>query len=536
MLVELAVRDLGVIAELRLGFASGMTALTGETGAGKTMIVEAIGLLLGARTDPGRVRPGAEETVVEGLFVVGDTEWVLRRVVPRTGRSRSYVNGALAPATRLAELGADLVELHGQHAQQWLFRPANQRAVLDRFGDVDLTDLVEARRRVAELEAALAELGGDERMRAREIDLLRYQHDELVDAGLDDPDEDARLATEEETLADAVAHREAGGRSLEVLTEESGVIERLAVAVAALDHRAPYEAIRARLAGVGAELDDVTHELRVAAEAIEEQPDRLEELRARRQRLAELRRKYGETLAAVIEERDSIAARLESLTSYDERAARLGDELGAAGRALDAAARRVGEQRRAAAEPLARAIEVHAAQVALAGARVEVAVDDETSPAGDGVELRIATNRGMEPRPLAQVASGGELSRTMLALHLVFSAGPPTMVFDEVDAGIGGSTGTEIGRALARLARDRQVLVVTHLPQVAAFADHQLSVVKGDDGAMTTTSIATLDDDARVIELSRMLSGSPDSAVAHAHAGELLDAAASERGELERSR
>jgi DNA repair protein RecN (Recombination protein N) len=530
MLVELAVSNLGVIADARITFGPGMTALTGETGAGKTMIVEAIGLLLGSRPDASRVRPGATEAVVEGLFVHEvdghDVETVLRRVVPREGRSRSYVDGSLAPSTQLAELGSGLVELHGQHSQQWLLRPASQRAALDRFDDIDPTPLLDARAAVSEIEVRLDALGGDERARAREIDLLRYQSEELAAAGVEDPDEDGRLEADEDLLADAVAHREAGGVAVEVLSGDEGVIDRLAEVVAALDGRPPYVAALEQLRAAELELEEVARGVREQSEVIEEDPERLAAIRARRQLLVELRRKYGDTLAEVMSEHAAIDRRLVELESHTETVRRLTAELDAANDAVAEAAAGLRAARRAAAPGLATAIAERAREVAMDGARVEVDVDGD---AGEEVTIRFAANVGLDPGPLTKVASGGELSRTMLALHLVLSAGPPTMVFDEVDAGIGGATAHRVGAALASLGRERQVLVVTHLPQVAAFADQQLSVAKDDDGRMTTSSITALDDDARVIELSRMLSGSPRSEVANAHADELLAAAAEER-------
>jgi DNA repair protein RecN (Recombination protein N) len=532
MLVELAVRNLGVIADARVAFGPGMTALTGETGAGKTMVVEAIGLLLGGRPDPARVRPGADEAVVEGrLVVVGadgdEEEVVLRRVVPRSGRSRSYVNGEMAPSAQLAEIGAASVELHGQHSQQWLMRPASQRSALDRFGAIDLGPWHDAHATVTAIEAELAGLGGDARTRAREIDLLRFQSEELGAARIERADEDDALSVTEDLLADAVAHREAGANAAEALSGDDGMTDRLARVIASLDHRSPFDATVERLRAAEVELADAARELRDAVELVEEDPERLASVRARRQQLVELRRKYGDTLAEVMEEHAAVDRRLEELLSHDSTVERLTADLEAARsrRALAAAA--LGSARRAAAPDLAEAIAARAREVAMEGARVEVDVDGD---AGEQVTIRFAANVGLEPGPLAKVASGGELSRTMLAMHLVLSEGPPTLVFDEVDAGIGGTTANRVGRALAHLAEERQVIVVTHLPQVAAYADRQLSVSKDDDGHMTTTSITALDQDGRVVELSRMLSGTPDSEVAHAHAGELLAAAAEERG------
>jgi DNA repair protein RecN (Recombination protein N) len=529
MLVELAVRNLGVIADLRLSFGPAMCALTGETGAGKTMIVEAIGLLLGGRPDPSRVRPGAIEAEVEGLFADGEHEVVLRRVVPRVGRSRAYCDGRLVPTAQLAELGAGLVELHGQHAQQSLLRPRSQRDALDRFGSIDLGPLAEADRRCRDLTAALDALGGDERSRARELDLLRYQRDELAAARLEDPDEDERLDRVEDELADASAHRESGAAAVDLLGSDGGALDRMAEAIHLLDRRGPFDAAVGRLRDLTAELGDVVADLRQAAESVEEDPERLDEVRTRRQLLVDLRRRYGDTLAEVMAYEAQVAGEIAELEGREERTARLEAELAGARADRDRLARDVGTARRRAAPQLAAELEAHLREVALPAARVEVDVSDDGDGSGDRVELLLAANPGMDAQPLGKVASGGELSRTMLALHLVLSAGPATMVFDEVDAGIGGATATAIGRALARLAADRQVLVVTHLPQVAAYADVQIAVAKSDDGEMTSSSIRQLDAGDRVIELSRMMSGSPESTSARRHARELLAAAAADR-------
>lgn len=531
MLVELAVRNLGVIAEARIPLAGGLTALTGETGAGKTMVVEALELLRGGKPDPSRVRPGADEAVVEGLVVVDDTEWVLRRVVPASGRSRSYLNGELATASTLAEVADVLVEIHGQHAQQALLRPAQQREALDRFAGVERAALRSARERVRTLRARLDELGGDDRARAREVDLLRYQLDE-IDAAAPRAGEDEELAEEQDLLSDALAHREAGATAAGLLADDGGAADLLARAAAAVAGRAPYEAAATRLQALAVEAADAGVDLRDRAEGIQPDEERLAAIRGRRQQLVELRRKYGERVEDVVAYAEEIRARLDELESVDATRAEVQAELEVALAELDAECRRLGAARRAAAPDLAGRVEEVLATLAMGASRVEVAVSDtdELPGAGEAVELRLATNPGSPLGGLARVASGGELSRVMLALRLVLSGGPPTMVFDEVDAGLGGETALSVGRALADLGAGRQVLVVTHLPQVAAFADHQLRVAKAVDGATTTTAVEALDDAGRVVELSRMLSGSPGSATARDHAQELLVAAARDRG------
>jgi DNA repair protein RecN (Recombination protein N) len=528
MLVELSVRQLGVIDELALRFGSGMTALTGETGAGKTLVVEALELVLGGRADGLLVRPGAGEAWVEARFDDGDDERILARAVPATGRSRAYVDGRMAPAGALAESGAALVDLHGQHAHQSLLSPAVQRAALDRFGAVDLEPLTEARRLRRAVDEALAELGGDTRARAREIDLLRYQVKELVAAGLDDPDEDRGLAGEEDALADATAHRESATAAVHALAGEEGAEEAIGAAVAAISGRPPFAEVEARLRAAAAEVSEAASDLRATGEALEDDPERLAALRARRQLLADLRRKYGDTLGEVIAFRDEAQARLEELESYDDRAAALERERAERDAEVAAAEAAVGEARRHAAPLLAEAVAGHLQALAMPRARFEVQVG--AADPGDDVTFLLGANPGEPALPLAKVASGGELARTMLAARLVLTDAPGTLVFDEVDAGIGGEAAVAVGQALADLAAERQVVVVTHLPQVAAFADHQVAVTKHTQDGRTVARVEVLDDAGRVVELSRMLSGQPDSATARGHAEELLAAARERQG------
>lgn len=525
MLLELAVTNLGVIDQARLTLGPGLTALTGETGAGKTMLVEAIELLVGARADAALVRPGCEETSVEGRFLVEDQEVVLSRVIPAVGRSRGYIDGRLAPASALAEWGERLVDLHGQHAHQSLLSVATQRAALDRFAGVDLSPLAEARDHLARIDAALAALGGDERSRAREIDLLRFQVSELEHARIEDEDEDDRLAAEEEVLSDAIAHRDAAAAALASLSDDAGALDAVGAAISALASRKPFDELRERLRAVSADLSDIASDLRSTGEAIAEDPERLAAVVARRQLLHDLRRKYGESLREVMAFAVEVTGRLRELEDHEGRAAVLEAERSEAELRVASAASAVAGARRAAAPRLAEAVQSNLTELGMPKAKLQVSVG-ERDP-GDDLAFLLAANPGSSCLPLAKVASGGELARAMLALRLVLIGddGPSTLVFDEVDAGIGGAAASAVGRALAQLSQRCQVLVITHLAQVAAFADVQIAVTKNDDGATTTASVGVLGDSDRVIELSRMLSGSPASSSAQEHAAELLEAA-----------
>jgi DNA repair protein RecN (Recombination protein N) len=529
-----------VISRLSLVLGPGMTAVTGETGAGKTLVVTAIELLVGGRAEQTMVRPGADEAWIEGRFETDDGgEVVLARAISATGRSRAYLDGRLAPVAALTERGAALVDLHGQHAHQSLLTSATQRAALDRYAGIDLAPLAAARARVAEIDQALDGLGGDERARAREIDLLRYQVEELRRAGITGPGEDAVLEAEEDLLGDATAHREAASLAHEALVADGASVEVLGQAIAAVAGRAPFAEIEQRLRGAAAELSEAAIDLRAVADTIEADPARLDAVRERRHLLHELRRKYGDTLAEVMEYADEVERRLDELTSHEARAAALEAQRAEALGVVAAEAAVVGAARRAAAPELGAAVQAELADLAMPRARVEVAVGDDDP--GDDVRFLLGANAGEPLAPLAKVASGGELARTMLGLRLVLGrrgassdddgrAEAGTLVFDEVDAGIGGEAALAVGRSLAALGVGAQVLVVTHLPQVAAFADAQVAVVKGADGSRTVASAQVLDDADRVVELSRMLSGQPESAAAQGHAEELLAVAARERG------
>jgi len=457
---------------------------------------------------------------VEGRFELGDEEVVVRRVVPRDGRSRAYVNGRLATVGELSQWGRRLVDLHGQHAHQSLLATAVQRGALDRFAGIDLEPLHRARKDLAALDEQLAALGGDARERARELDLLRFQRDEIDAATIAGADEDEILEAQEDMLGDALAHREAAAVAVTALAEERGAEDRVREALGVLDGRGPFVELAQRLEAASIELADLTGELRDVGETIEDDPAALEEVRRRRKLLHDLERKYGDTLVDVLAYRETISARLGELEARDSIAAQLDVDRRVAVAAVHTAEAAVGAARRSAAPALAAAVEQHLPALALDKARLAVEVGQEDP--GDEVAFLLSTNPGTPPMPLAKIASGGELARTMLALRLVLSEAPDTLVFDEVDAGVGGAAATAVGRALADIARDHQVLVVTHLPQVAAFADRQYVISKAVRRGETLVSARLVAGEDRVVELARMLSGSPGSEKARDHARELL--------------
>ncbi len=520
MLVELAVRNLGVVESTSVVLGPGLTALTGETGAGKTLLVQAVALLLGGRADGSVVGAAGDEAEVEGRFVVDGAETTLRRAVPRDGRSRAYVDGRMATATELAGRGAALVDLHGQHAHQSLLTASEQRAALDRAAGVDLAPLQAAGARVAELERALDALGGDERARARELELLAHQIGEIEAASLTGADEDDRLAAQEALLADATAHRLAAAEAHDALQGDDGVVERLGGVQHRLRDRSPFAGLVDRLDGVLAELDDVASEVRALGEGIEDDPAALEAVRQRRQLLRELGRKYGAGAGEVLAFAEEARARRDELADAGRRAAELDGELAAARAERDRAAAAVGAARRAGAAPLAEAVQDRFAALAMPRAALRVRVGDDDP--GDDVTFAFSANDAAADLALRKVASGGELARVMLALRLVLTEGPPSMVFDEVDAGVGGEAARAVGEALAGVARHHQVLVVTHLPQVAALADVQIVVRKAERAGRVSSAATPVAGAERVAELARMLAGDAGSAAARRHAEELL--------------
>ncbi len=535
-LLELRVRNLGVIDDVTIALAPGTTALTGETGAGKTLVVEALGLLLGGRADPAVVRAGADEAMVEGRFSrpAGDhdpddpddpdapDELLLARSVARAGRSRAWIDGRMATVGALAETAAGLVELHGQHQHRALVHVDAQRRALDSFGRIDLSRLDGARRHLRALHDQLDALGGDARARAREVDLLRYQIDEIDSAAIEDGDEDRRLEVEEDRLAASAAHRQAASEALAAVSGPDGAnaLDQLAEASQSLSGRVPLEPVAARLRSAMAELADVATELRTVTETWDDDPRRLEEVRGRRQLFHQLVRKYGDTLGEVLDFAKAARERLAAIEREEQIAAALDGEIRAALGEVEDAEAEVATQRRRWAPELAGQIEATLRTLAMPSARFEVTVDGP-GPA-DQVVFLLGANPGEPLQPLAKAASGGELARTMLAIRLAITDAAGVMVFDEVDAGVGGAAAEAVGAALAGLGRHGQVVVVTHLAQVAAQADHQIGVRKREGDGRTRSEVTVLDAEGRVTELSRMLSGRPGSASARRHARELL--------------
>jgi DNA repair protein RecN (Recombination protein N) len=607
MLEEVRITALGVIDDAVLELSPGFTVVTGETGAGKTMVVTGLGLMFGGRADPARVRPGADRATVEGRLRVdpegrvagqvieagGELDddgatLLLSRSVSAEGRSRAYAGGHSVPVSLLTYLADDLVAVHGQADQQQLLRAGRQREALDRFGGPELAaaaaDYLRAYQRHREVAAELAELTSLARERTQEADDLRRGLEEIERlepaAG-----EDVELRTEEDRLANAdalhsaatVAHDALLGDPASGSYDLPDAVSLLGTASQALEavagHDPALAALAARLNEASYLVSDAGAELASYLQSVEADPARLAAVQERRAELTRLIRAYGQAapapaaapedpggldgdglgdgagsdaaaadpgslpggdVAAVLGWAKQAAARLAELDGDDDRISGLAAEADRLAADMAERAGRLTALRKEAAERFAAEVTTELAALAMPYAQVTVAVtaQDEYGPHGvDDVELRLAAHPGAPALPLAKGASGGELSRVMLAIEVVFAGADPvpTFVFDEVDAGVGGKAAVEIGRRLARLARLAQVIVVTHLPQVAAYADTHLVVQKANDGRVTRSGVTRLDDAGRVTELSRMLAGLEDSAFGRAHAGELLSAAAAER-------
>ncbi len=568
MLGELHIRDLGVIDEARLQVAPGLNVLTGETGAGKTMVVDALALLLGERADPGAVRSGRPWALVEGRLTADEDgqvaaalaaagvedeegEVVVARQVLVEGRSRAQLQGRMATAAAIADVVRPLVEVHGQHEFQRLLRPTVQRELLDRFaGDKVLAlraDFGAGWRRLRAVTRELDDLAARARERAREADLLRYQLEEIEAAGVR-VGELAELGADAERLSNAEALREAASLAWHLLegSEDAGASTALGAAARAVAapgrHDRPLGELAERAEGLAAEVGDLASSLRAYAESVMVDPERLDAVQARIALLRDLQRKYGDDEAAVLGFAERAGARLAELEGGVLRSEALEAEAAALRGRLAELGGALSTRRGEAAAELAAALQAELVDLAMPHARVELAVTQDGDPAGlevggrhlaagddglDRVEVLLSANPGMPLRPLAKAASGGELSRVMLGLRVVLAGvdRTPTLVFDEVDAGVGGRTAAAVGHRLAQLARHHQVLVVTHLPQIAAYADRHFVVDKHSAMGRTRTAVRTLDDGGRVTELSRMLSGMEGSGLAQAHAEELLAAA-----------
>lgn len=533
MLIDLSIRNLAIIDTLHVPFQPGLTVLTGETGAGKSIIIDAVNLIMGGRASADLIRTGAEEATVEAVFTLPegtplaarlaeagiecDGELLVKRVVSRSGRNRVFVGGGLSTLAILADIARELINIYGQHESQTLLRTDNHLTLLDGFGG--LMPLREAYAAIyADYRGTLDRIRAleeGEREAARRLDLLSFQASEIREAALR-PGEDEDLERERGLLAHGEKLLCASQEAYAALYGDDGaVLDRLAevkgkvASIAGIDESlAP---LLDSLAGAAAQLEDAALTLRDYASRVEADPARLERVEERLDLIRRLKRKYAPTVEEIIaygqeadREIDSLANRERTRGELDAALERLRKELAAKGDELSA-------KRRAVAKKLKTAMEREIHQLAMKHALFEVAFEEFPEPRATGLEraeFLFSPNPGEEPKPLSKIASGGELSRLMLALKQIHpESDVPTLVFDEVDTGIGGATSALVGEKLKRVSRGQQVLCITHLPQVAAFADHHYLVEKRVEGGRTATAVTSLDGEDRVAEMARMLGG-----------------------------
>jgi DNA repair protein RecN (Recombination protein N) len=555
VLHELRVENLLLIERAELGLGPGLNVLTGETGAGKTVLAHALDLLLGGKPRPGIVRPGASEAYVEGVFALPAAlrdeladrlpeeadELVLARRVSAEGRTRAYLGGRSATAADLAEIGGALLSFYGQHEHRRLTLASAQLEILDGFCGAEQASRREAFAAAHARERALREQLEELRARAgardRELDLLEWELEEIDRAEPSEAEEESLLA-ERERLRHLTALIAAAGGALAILTgeEAEGAAPALAAGASALEAvrgvDAELDALTDRVQALAVEADDVAGELRRYGEAVEAQGGRgriLDEVEERLALLDRLKRKHGGTIAAVLAHAEQCRRRRDELAGAEEALEAGEAQVEAARAELAKLAAGLRKARRAAAVPLAKAVVERLAGLAMEGASFEASVSERDGygpSGGDDVEFLIAPNPGVPAGPLRETASGGELSRVMLALMGVAAqAGPATLVFDEVDAGIGGQTARAVGEQLRELAGGRQVICITHLPQIASLADRHFTIVKDTSSDTATTTVTRLERSAVVGELVRMLGAEDGDAAARRHARELLKAA-----------
>ncbi len=562
MLLELRIENLLLIerAELRLG--EGLNAITGETGAGKTVLAHSLDLIMGGKARPQIVRPGASEAYVEGVFELpeglldepelaeirdrlpeGETEIVMGRRVSASGRTSAFLQGRSATAPELRALGSRLLAFFGQHEHRKLTLASAQLETLDGFAGPEQMArrraYRDAHQRVGEIEAELAELRDREGARVRDLDLLRFELEE-IEVAQPDPDEEAELASERGRLRHAEALRGAASAALSAVDggeEESsgdGASEALAQAESALAAQEgvdpALDELGARASAMTVELRELGGELRSYAEGIEGEPGRLLAVEERLDVLDRLKRKHGGSIEAVLAHAESCRERIAEIDGADERSDELEAALGEALERRGSLASEITDARRSAATDLEERVAAELDQLAMSGAKLEVVL--EPHPDGFGasgaetVELRVATNPGMPVSPLRDAASGGELSRVMLALAgQGAKGGAATFVFDEIDAGIGGNTARAVGERLRALGAERQVLCITHLPQVASMADTHFRIEKDVAGDSATADVSSVDGDDLVAEIVRMMGAERGDETASRHARELLQAA-----------
>ena len=550
MLKELQIRDFALIEQVHLSFYEGFSVLTGETGAGKSIIIDALSLLLGARASLEMIRTGCERAVVEGVFSIPqpvcpllaewgigiDSELIITREIHRSGRNRCWLNGSLVTVNQLSQLGRALVDILGQHDHQSLLDVSRHLDMLDAFGGAELQDLrrlvADRHQKYIEIKRERERLQNQERERLVRIDLLQFQINEIDQAKLR-VGEEAELVQQQQRLANIeriTTTAESVYARLQEHTDQPPLYDQLAQAVTELSSLTRYDSKIAPVLELFnqalIQLEEGSRDLRQYLEEFDRDPEALEQIENRLALLRTLKRKYGESEAAILAYADQIRQELEVLLESEITIEKLKTEEEAINRELAGLAGELRQKRRHYAKILQQQIEKHLADLNMEGTRFEVRITDQplNETGIDAVEFMIAPNVGEELKPLAKIASGGEMSRVMLALKncLVEIDRIPALVFDEVDSGIGGRTARSVAQKLRHLSRQFQVFVVTHLPVVASFAEHHYYVEKHEKDGRTSVSATLLDEQERIDELVRMLGGQSGQEATAAHAKELL--------------
>ena len=548
MLTDLSIKNVAIIDSLHLVFREGLTTLTGETGAGKSIIIDAVGLIMGDRASSELIRSGEDEAVVEALFdisglpevgqMLGDSgfenggELLIKRSISRSGKNRIFINGGMATLTLLSDISRRLINIYGQHESQTLLRAENQLYLLDLFaGNISRREAFSTLyRQLQEVMARLDRIDDLELEISRKLDLLSYQSEEIAAAELRE-NEDEELEEQRQLLANAEKLGTASAEAFEQLYGSDGALleslNRIKTSIrdiAAIDHS--LSELAASLESSYLQLEDAAISLRGYASRVEADPLSLRQKEDRLDQINRLKRKYGAAITDILAFKQQVDRELEQLRGEEQDKRKLLAERDKLARKLRTLGVELTKRRTAAAAELKLALEMEARQLAMKNVVIEVVMTPFSEARSSGyerIELLFSPNAGEPPRPLAKIASGGELSRLMLAFKQVLPEGDvPTLVFDEVDSGIGGATSETVGRKLKNVAGRQQVLCITHLPQVAVFADHHLRVEKRIGNGRTATTVTPLDGSARAEEISRMLGGTVITDTTRRHAGEML--------------
>ncbi|MDD6214540.1 MAG: DNA repair protein RecN [Firmicutes bacterium] len=543
MLDNLNIKNIALIEQLNIEIRSGMTVLTGETGAGKSIIIDAVNLLLGARTNKTLVRYGCSKAMVQGLFTVSDNiakaleeqgiepeenSLIVTREITADGKSTARISGVMVTQNVLREIGATLINIHGQQDNQALLNPSKHIDFLDEYAKTDISVYSALFDEMKELKSRIDALSKNESERIQRIDLLKYQTDEIEKAKLQ-PGEKEELEDQRNIIANAEKIAQAVGEAYTVLYEDNSAYDAISRAVSALAGVSGFDEnlddVLSRLTDTMYVIEDGAHELRSYADDIDFDENTLNEIEERLDLITKLERKYGGSVEKVLEFYERAVSELEQTENADETTAELKKQLNEVMKKLEKEAKNITNVRKSAAEKLEKEIEISLSELDMPKVRFAVAVeqaDDFLKNGADKVEFLICPNVGEQMKPLAAIASGGELSRVMLAVKSIIGDSVDTLIFDEIDTGVSGSAALKIAEKLSKLAEDKQIICVSHQPQLAAKADNHFKICKTDECGRTVTHISVLSDDERIMEIARIIDGDNLTETAVKHAKEML--------------